>query len=195
MDIQYVPLTRWPGEVCPAPRRGVFRASWASTMDLLRGELWQIGAQNTVLQLFLGPNEIRRDGMPRSDAKPSRPGVILSFRSRGKDLSFPCDRYCDWKDNVRAIALSLQALRAVDRYGVTRRQEQYTGWAALPNPDSPRPDGLAILVRASGMSAEDVVRNPTAAWKSAAKVLHPDRGGKASDFVAAQAAYRSLKGN
>jgi hypothetical protein len=38
----------------------------------------------------------------------------------------------DWQHNVRAIALGLEALRKVDRYGITRRGEQYAGWKALP---------------------------------------------------------------
>ncbi len=37
-----------------------------------------------------------------------------------------------WQADVGAIALALTALRAVDRYGVSRRGEQYTGWRALP---------------------------------------------------------------
>jgi hypothetical protein len=34
--------------------------------------------------------------------------------------------------NARAIALGLEALRKVDRYRITKRGEQYTGWSALP---------------------------------------------------------------
>jgi hypothetical protein len=35
-----------------------------------------------------------------------------------------------WQHNVRSIALGLEALRAVDRYGITRRGEQYAGFRA-----------------------------------------------------------------
>jgi len=45
----------------------------------------------------------------------------------------PCDSFRDWEANLRAIALSLEHLRAVDRYGVTtEEEEQYTGWLRLP---------------------------------------------------------------
>lgn len=50
------------------------------------------------------------------------------------ELSYPCDSCDNWQHNVRSIALALQALRAVDRYGVTRRAEQYRGWGKLPAP-------------------------------------------------------------
>jgi hypothetical protein len=39
--------------------------------------------------------------------------------------------FFDWRDNVRAIALGLEALRTVDRYGITHKAEQYTGVKAL----------------------------------------------------------------
>jgi hypothetical protein len=64
----------------------------------------------------------------------------VSFESRFGPLRYATDRYAPrwsgdppgWQANVRAIALALQALRAVDRYGVSTRGEQYTGWSALP---------------------------------------------------------------
>lgn len=38
---------------------------------------------------------------------------------------------CDlWQHNVRSVALGLEALRAVDRYGISRRGEQYAGFRA-----------------------------------------------------------------
>ncbi len=51
-----------------------------------------------------------------------------------------CDRFyapyrgqgADWQHNVRAIALTLEALRAVDRYGATETGQQYAGFKALP---------------------------------------------------------------
>lgn len=38
-----------------------------------------------------------------------------------------CDR---WQDNVRSIALGLEALRAVDRFGISREGQQYAGFRA-----------------------------------------------------------------
>jgi hypothetical protein len=48
-------------------------------------------------------------------------------------MVMPCDKYTDWEANIRAIALTLEHLRAVERYGATtEKQEQYTGWLRLP---------------------------------------------------------------
>lgn len=42
---------------------------------------------------------------------------------------------CDfWQHNVRSIALGLQSLRAVDRYGISRRGEQYAGFRGALTP-------------------------------------------------------------
>jgi len=47
-----------------------------------------------------------------------------------KRLVYATDCCQFWQHNVRSIALGLQALRAVDRYGISRRGEQYSGFRA-----------------------------------------------------------------
>lgn len=50
-----------------------------------------------------------------------------------KRLVYATDACQFWQHNVRSIALGLEALRAVDRFGISRRGEQYAGFrAALP---------------------------------------------------------------
>jgi hypothetical protein len=83
-----------------------------------------------------------------------------------------------WQANVRAIALALEALRAVDRYGVTKRGEQYQGWTALPaaRAQSSRwftdeADALAWMKRCAGGEATD---DPKAMYKLLGRRMHPD---------------------
>jgi hypothetical protein len=101
---------------------------------LLDRELWHLQAKQIVIEAFVGEHNVRNDGWLRSDTHPRAPGIILSFQSKHGPLRYPCDTYADWEDNLRAIALALEALRAVDRYGVTKIGEQYTGWKQLPGP-------------------------------------------------------------
>ena len=135
MDFAFVPLTAWPGKKTEDYRRkrSNFSAGYTATIDLLTRELTYLKAKEVVIQLDVDRSQIRRDGLPRSDARPRGPGVILSFDSPKGAMSFPCDQFTAWEDNLRAIALALEALRKVDRYGVTRNAEQYRGWAALPD--------------------------------------------------------------
>src|SRR5947208_1880483 len=82
-------------------------------------------------QFAVTESDIRLDGRPRARAVASHPGVVLAFDSRHGPLKYAVDTFDRWQDNLRAIALGLEHLRAVDRYGVTRRGEQYTGWRQI----------------------------------------------------------------
>ena len=148
IDLRFVPLTAWPGEATKERRNAAFRSSYLKTLDILEAELKAIRARSIVIEAFYTLEQIRNDGWPRANQNPSHPGVILGFKKPdgpvfyrdGKPyvnivpLSFPCDTYYHIEHNIHAIALSLQALRAVDRYGVTKRAEQYAGWKRIEAP-------------------------------------------------------------
>lgn len=121
----------WPVAKTRFPERSRFKAEWTDTLDLLERELDHLSARDVILQADVDEREIRNDGMLRSNACVRSDGIVLTFQSSQGTLSFPCDKFDSWKDNVRAIALSLEALRKVDRYGVTKNAEQYRGWKAL----------------------------------------------------------------
>lgn len=133
-EYRFVPIVTWPGPVTAKKRKALFSAKWPDTLKLLERELQKLGATNVVIQAHCDGKQIRQDGMLRSDAKVTEPGVVVSFNSKYGSLSYPCDTFTTWHDNVRAVAVSLEKLRAVDRYGVTKRGEQYSGWARLPGP-------------------------------------------------------------
>ncbi len=135
IEITFRPLEKWPGQPTADHRRqrSRFATKYRDTLALLDRELRHLKARAVVIQLDCDPREIRRDGLPRSDARTRGPGVVLSFDSPEDSLSFPCDHFTAWEDNLRAIALALEALRTVDRYHVTRNHEQYRGWSALPD--------------------------------------------------------------
>ncbi len=120
------------------------------------------------------------DGLFRANAKLRGPGVVLAFESKHGSLSYPCDTYNDWQDNVRAIAPALEALRAVDRYGVTRQAEQYRGWAKLPAPPSAdAAKAVEALRKALGivLCVPDTADQKATFRKLVRPVCHPDRNG------------------
>lgn len=140
-------------------------------MALLKRELRALSAKHVVIELAVSEAELRLDGWPYADARPTHAGVVLSLESKYGPLRYPCTRFDRWQDNVRAIALALEALRKVDRYGVTKRGEQYTGWKQLQagagEGDATR--GRAIIAEHGSESA-------------ALKAVHPDHGGDQGDF-------------
>lgn len=174
IDVRFVPIDTWPREPRKSRRDSPFRGSWKNTLDTLERELAHLKAKDILVQAYLTRDDIRNDGWPRAGSKPRSPGVIVTFGSPGGELSFPCDTYNEWQDNLRAIALALSALRAVERYGVTRQQEQYKGWAKLP-PAPKRMSGEDALTFFGLHSGAPVgATNLKASYRVAAAKLHPD---------------------
>lgn len=125
MIIPVRPL-QWNGPQTKASARvDSFSATWSSTQTLLHQELRALRATNPVLQLDVTDQMIRLDGQIRAAATPSSPAVRLVFDTRKHGtLSYQCDRQRKWQGNVRAIALGLEALRMIDRYGIAETGQQ-----------------------------------------------------------------------
>ena len=187
MRLVYRPLpTVWPsGQRTPWHMRQSgyrFKADWTSTMRLLERELRHLGVgagDSVVIEAGYKEHEIRLDGLPRSNAKPDDPGIVISFESKHGPLRYGCDTFNDWKANLRAIVLALEALRAVDRYGVTKRGEQYQGWKALPaagatmSADAAR-TWLRQQLEAAGLGTWPERASDEQLLRGVAKLVHPD---------------------
>src|SRR5215207_134600 len=183
----------WTGPRTPREQRGSkrsFRAGYGDTLELLGHELALLNATAVVFEMDYRDGDIRVDGRPRANARPPQfPGVRISFNAPNLDrLQYETDRYVDWQHNVRAIALSLVALRAVDRYGTTAGQQQYTGFRELPagngaNGFTSREAAAGFIRRHSPLvDAQTAPLNLTDHFRAAAKRLHPDQGGNAELF-------------
>lgn len=192
---QLEPLTTWRWALIEDPSSAPFRAGWQSTLDLLDHELYQLDVRGAVaIRAFITTDDIRRDSMLRAHARPSRPGVAISFTGRHGALTYPCDTFDHWQANVRAIALSLEALRKVDRYGVGGHGEQYAGWKAIEAaPSGPFAtadealEWLCWITDSPGSTAPDTL------LRRAARKAHPDAGGDPADWERVDAARQLLK--
>jgi hypothetical protein len=193
LNAQFRPLEQWPGERTKYRKDSTFRATYPKTLDELENELSKIKAKEIIIQVEqLTRDDIRNDGWPRSGNWKNGyggPGVIVSFESPKGAMSFPCDKFRDWQDNLRAIAKSLEALRMVDRYGVTRGNEQYRGWTQIGNGNG-KMDRASALKFVENLAGAPFGRATTPQIISevcrALKIrYHPDReGGSHETFVA-----------
>lgn len=118
------------------PRSGQSHGRWwGGTMRLLATELDALKAKHIVLGVDVEPRMIRLDGMLYANARPASPAVELAFESMHGPMLYRCDRFTGsapaYQHNVRAIALTLENLRAVDRYGATSSGQQYTGYLQI----------------------------------------------------------------
>jgi hypothetical protein len=192
MNIQFGRIEKWPGRPTPnhLRQRSRFDTPFSKTVEQLKEELRRINARDVVIQTTFHSMQFSpRTGWPYADAEPETPQVILSFTSpKNGPLSFPCDTYEAFDCNLRAIVLALEALRAVDRYGVTRNAEQYAGWKKLAAP-------VESHLFNTAEDAEAFINENGGTYRAAAAKLHPDNKETGSHdlFVKLQAAMAMLE--
>lgn len=201
MRVTLRPLPTWPHEPTKDRRAAQFRSpgrwvedafgnkktwrngeriTYATTLRELEYEVDQLGGAEITIGVGLEERDVRLDGAPRADARPPRhPGVEVSFDSRYGRLTYATDVFTDWRDNVRAIAKGLEALRAVDRWGVAKRGQQYAGFALLTA-------GVPLEARGRELVEEH------GSVAAALRATHPDTGGPSASTRDFQAviAYR-----
>lgn len=197
------PIREWPGALSARRQTSNFSASWSSTLSLLRAELRHLKARDVELLVALRPSDFRLDGKPRANARQEHPGVILSFESVVGHLSYAVDTFTTWQDNVRGIAKALEALRMVDRYGVTKHGEQYRGFMAIEA--TAAPVGFATTQKAERYLYEvaGMVVDPAAppfepdalrrVLRKAQFRSHPDQGGDEATFQRVSLAEAKLR--
>jgi hypothetical protein len=187
-------LARWPHPETTDRRSALsFRASHKETLQLLDTELEHLGCTGTpVIGVVTGnPGDVRLDGMLRAKARIEHPGVQLAVVTASGPRSWATDTYErqyshgleSWQANLRAIALTLEALRAVGRWGAAQGQ-QYAGFRAIEGPGGNAPsavpgfasadDAVRWLLELTGESALVSNRN---VLRAAKRAHHPDVGG------------------
>ncbi len=160
------PSARRPGRF---KNEGKWITVVAATARLER-ECERLKARNTVLSTNVS---LRLDGRPRSDEKPSDPGAAIYFSFRGKATVLACDTYTEVSDNIAALAAHLDALRAIERYGVGTIEQALAGYKALPADSAA--DWRAVFGFAS--DARPTPDQVDQKYKEWAKQKHPDLGG------------------
>lgn len=177
--VKFRPLT---SPIKSAGKPSPFSAKWSSTVEVLARELRAIGARDVVLEIDLREHDdFRLDGLPRADRRTASPGIRLSFKATSvfgePRLMYEVGTYSTWQENLRAVALGLEHLRAADRYGITKRGQQYAGWRQIDTASA----------RTEAERGRDLIREH-GGLSEALKATHPDAGGNADDFRAVLAA-------
>ena len=213
MEMTVRPIDRWDGAETEPRQRSPFSAADRDTMVLLDRELRLLGADNVVLMRDVRPNDVRVDGSQLKERAVVRsPRIVVAFDSKHGPLRYACDAFTDWKANLRAIALGLESLRRVDRYGIAGRGEQYTGWAALGSgivtgEPLTRSEAVKIVIDLTQIPGVGDAYSPVDldddgqpgpfledAWRAGARMHHPDRGGNEAAFKALTEAVDVLRG-
>lgn len=218
MILAFAPIDKWPegwSRELPARENPRFTGTYSSTLDLLDRELTFLRATDVALLVDADHSGVRRDGQLAANAKVRYHGVILRFSTpKFGVLTYTCNTFGNgsewtggnyrtlpaWQMNLRAIALGLEALRKVERYGIAERGQQYAGFAQIGTGtamgrtlDHAMTEAEAWMVLREGAESE----HPDAdvLYKRAARKHHPDAGGNPETFRKITEARDLLLGN
>ncbi|HLX29790.1 MAG TPA: J domain-containing protein [Casimicrobiaceae bacterium] len=121
----------------------------------------------------------RLDGLPRSgEPKPGDPGVAVYWETRKHEHRvMAIDRYTEVADNLAAVALTLAAMRAIERHGGAQILDRaFTGFEALPAPG----DDWKWRDEFAGLAPGEIDRR----YRELAAQHHPDKGGDDATMAA-----------
>lgn len=145
-----------------------------------RGLLSEIRKLGGVLPVISSNAQYRQDGMPYArQGHVGDTGVAVYFQRAGKPMVFACDTYWTMHENIHAIAKTIEALRAIERWGASDMMERaFTGFTALPAPivAGMRREWWDVLQCGRDASREVI----HAQYRRLASAHHPDRGGDAA---------------
>lgn len=203
-----------------------FKVTWSQATDVLERELDMIRGRDLVIEVDVREQDLRLDGTLRATARAASPAVIVAFESKHGPLLYRSDQYAGpayartrgmqepWQHNVYAVALTLEALRAVDRYGAARSGEQYRGYrqigsgpAIVTEPPMDRATAAEVLAtwayphpsqvlenRGRALALADGLLDLDAIVRLAQRHSHPDTGGSGAAFDRVQRAIAVLRG-
>lgn len=231
MRLIYRPLGAWVGPETRSRKPGPFFSSWMDTVKLLDREIDMLVSGNrnhaeVVLQVDVDESAMRLDGGIRADAKVKHPGVVISFQGPNGPLRFACDKFEKagkatpqgwmtipaWQMNVRAIALGLEALRKVERYGIAESDQQYQGFTAIGSGIATKPEVMtreqaAVIFKRiwdrhvetyEGWAIRELLLTDrderVRLYRKLVKRVHPDSGGDKTEFQELQQVWEVLNG-
>ena len=180
---QAFPL-KWPTGRPRTPawqRRGGanFQRSLKDSTDFLLEQIRKMGGEHVVVSSNMQMHMNGRASMQGDDN-----GVAIYFQLDGKPMVFANDSYDDLKHNVNAIALTIEALRGIERWGSRQTMTQaFSGFAALPPPV----ETLNWRKQFAAWGFADLPLNATlidAAYNKLAREFHPDRPGGSNEKMA-----------
>lgn len=160
----------------------------------LMSELERLGVKDG--DALLSTNlALRFDGRPRAgQGEPADPGVACYFELKKQDRVLACDTWTRVADNIAAIAAHVEAIRAIERYGVGSIEQAFAGYTGLPASGSTWRTTLGFTVGAQ-VTADQI----NEAYRERAREAHPDAQSGSHDAMtslnmARDEGLRSIRG-
>lgn len=197
------PIVDYPKPVTPynSRRRAPFKVDRETALADVSYELEHLGATSFVLEIDISAYWVNADGTLRKGARAEGPRIVISAETDKGPMRMACDTYDQGTGNIRAIGLTLTALRAVTRYGAATKGEQYTGWLAIPASTTltTRTEAAWVTLwrEATGEEGTMPKENRTIEmmkeyYREAVKCAHPDVGGTDDRMAAVNRARETI---
>lgn len=165
-----------------------FKQGMDASQRFLREEIRRLKATDLIVSTNI---PVRKDGGMYTDYMSRRiqdPGVAIYFKYKGKQISMCCDRYVSVWENVYALGKGIEALRGLERWGVSDFLDRaFTGFTALPE--------STVGIQRHWSEVLNVPRSEnrpgviTKVYRELVKIHHPDVGGDTKKFQEITDAY------
>jgi hypothetical protein len=160
-----------------------FKQTLSAALNKLKRECQMLGGKELVLS----------SNYTLGTEHPKESGVVAYFHLDQKPIAIPCDRWRAVEDNVYAIAMTIEAMRGMERWGAKHMiTAMFSGFKALPEKAGGKDPYLVLgILPGAKVNAETI----TAAYKQKAKTAHPDAGGSAEAWAELREAHDLLMQN
>jgi len=192
-EIESYPLC-WPSGVSRSKERKQSRFGQDNTVHNVHGrlkdEIGRLGGKNLIISTDM---RTRIDGEPMANARePEDTGASVYFDLNGKTVCLACDKWLRLWENLYSIAKTIDAMRAIDRWGVSDLLDRmFTGFIAIT--DGSEKQWFDVLGVDKNASEEEVKK----AYRERMRNAHPDAGGSdviASEIITAYKRFNSTRG-
>ncbi len=149
----------------------------------------QLTLMGNVRDIIISTNlRLRLDGLPYSDQKqPADKGAAIYFKYKGQDMVFACAAWDKIEDNIYAVAMTIEALRGIERWGSgDMMQQAFTGFVALEAPGEGARRRWWQVLGVDERASLDTIRQ---VYRNKARSEHPDKGGSDSRMADLNTAY------
>jgi hypothetical protein len=135
----------------------------------LRTEVGRLGGKDLVLS----------SNYTLGNTTPKECGVVAYFAYEERQVAIPCDRWDKIEGNIRAIALTIEAMRGMERWGAKSMiTAMFSGFAALSERTGKSCWELLGLKPEPLPTEKEVM----AAYRAKSRTAHPDGGGSSEAF-------------
>jgi DnaJ-like protein len=168
----------WPKTEIARKEEGRFKTTLSSALNMLKDEVRLLGGKALVLS----------SNYTLGNENPKESGVVAYFEYEGQPVAIPCDRWKRVEANVKAIALTVEAMRGMERWGAKAMiKAMFTGFKQLPQ------GSVRAWHEVLGVSINASIEQVKEAYRILVKKHHPDVGGDAELFRRVNEAYQQFQ--